>query len=86
MKAKFRVGHRVTWNSEAGHVSGRIVRIHTHDVRYKGYMHHASETDPQYEIRSDKTAHIAMHKASALKLITRPAKGSRYMESERAFH
>ena len=36
-------------------------------LSYKGYTHHASEEDPQYEIKSDKTDHIAMHKGSALK-------------------
>lgn len=67
MAAKFKVGDRVTWNSEAGHVSGRIIRVHTRDIDYKGYTHHASPDDPQYEIESDKTDHIAMHKGSALK-------------------
>jgi hypothetical protein len=28
---------------------------------------HASEEEPQYEIKSDKTDHIAMHKGSALR-------------------
>ena len=28
--------------------------------------HHASKEDPQYEIKSDKTEHIAVHKTSAL--------------------
>ena len=54
------------WNSEAGYVSGRIVRIHTKDTDYKGYTHHATADDPQYEIKSDKTDHVAMHKESAL--------------------
>jgi hypothetical protein len=31
-------------------------------------VHHASKDDPQYEIKSDKTDHIAAHKGSALKL------------------
>lgn len=30
-------------------------------------MHHATEDDPQYEIKSHKTDHIAAHKGSALK-------------------
>jgi len=64
---KFRVGDPVTWNSEAGHISGTIVKIHTRDFTYKGYTHHASKAEPQYEIKSDKTDHVAMHKASALK-------------------
>jgi hypothetical protein len=67
VKKKFKVGDHVTWNSEAGHVSGRIVKIHKNDVEYKGYTHHATADDPQYEIKSDKTEHVAMHKGSALK-------------------
>lgn len=67
MAHKFKVGDHVAWNSEAGHVSGRIIRVHTQDVIYKDYMHHANEDDPQYEIKSDKTDHIAMHKGAALK-------------------
>jgi len=63
---KFRVGDHVRWNSEAGHVSGRIIRIHTGDFDYKGHTHRASAEDPQYEIKSDKTEHIAAHKGSAL--------------------
>jgi hypothetical protein len=67
MTGTFKVGDHVIWNSEAGHVSGTIIRVHTEDVEYKGYTHHAREDDPQYEIKSDKTDHIAMHKGSALK-------------------
>jgi hypothetical protein len=41
--------------------------VHAKDVEYKGYIHHASKDEPQYEIKSDRTDHIAMHKAGALK-------------------
>ncbi|MHB8405694.1 MAG: hypervirulence associated TUDOR domain-containing protein [Gammaproteobacteria bacterium] len=64
---KFKVGDRVSWNSEAGRVRGRIIKVHTEDVGYKGYTHHASRDDPQYEIKSEKTDHIAMHKGTALR-------------------
>ncbi len=67
MAHKFSVGNHVTWNSEAGYVGGKIVKVHTKDFDYKGYTHHASTADPQYEIKSDKSDHIAVHKASALK-------------------
>jgi hypothetical protein len=67
MAQAFKIGDHVTWNSEAGRVSGHIVRVRTRDVNYKGYVHHASEDDPQYEIKSDKTDHIAMHKGKALR-------------------
>jgi hypothetical protein len=67
MTLKFKIGDHVTWNSEGGHVSGRIIKVHTRNIDYKGYTHHASKEDPQYEIKSDKTDHIAMHQGSALK-------------------
>jgi hypothetical protein len=69
MAHRFRVGDLVTWRSEAGRVSGKIIKVHTRDFDYKGYTHHASKDDPQYEIKSDKTEHIAAHKGSALKKV-----------------
>ena len=66
MARQFKVGDHVSWNSEAGRVSGTIVAIHTRDFDYKGHARHASKDDPQYEIKSDKTDHIAAHKGSAL--------------------
>ena len=69
MTTKFKVGDHVRWNSEAGHVRGKIIKVHTKDTNYKGYTRHASKEDPQYEIKSDKTDHIAMHKGSALSRI-----------------
>ncbi len=66
MTKRFKIGDHVRWNSEAGRVSGTIIAIHTSNFDYKGYVHHASEDNPQYEIKSDKTDHIAAHKGSAL--------------------
>jgi len=63
---KFAVGDHVSWNSEAGRVTGRIIRVHRADFDYKGHRHRASRDDPQYEIESDKTDHIAAHKEAAL--------------------
>jgi hypothetical protein len=57
---------RVSWNSETGRVSGTIIRVHTRKFEVKGYTHHASPDDPQYEIKSSKTDHIAFHKRAAL--------------------
>ncbi len=61
----FNVGDYVTWNSEAGHVSCTITTVHTKN-NYKGYTHHASEDEPEYEVKSSKTDHIAAHRGSAL--------------------
>ena len=62
----FKIHDRVSWNSEAGRVSGTIIRVHTSDFDHQGYTHHASPDVPQYEIKSAKTDHIAFHKGSAL--------------------
>ncbi|OYO00759.1 hypothetical protein CGZ95_09060 [Enemella evansiae] len=66
MAERYEVGDHVGWNSEAGQVSGRIIRVHTADFDYKCHTHRASPDDPQYEIRSDKTDHIAAHKGGVL--------------------
>jgi DUF2945 family protein len=73
-RKRFRQGDHVSWNSEAGRVRGRIVRVITTKITFKGYTVHASEEQPQYEIKSDKTDHIAMHKGSALRHLAARAK------------
>ena len=67
MTRAFKIGDHVSWNSEAGRVSGTIIAVHTKDFLYKGHVRHASEEDPQYEIKSDKTDHVAAHKGGALR-------------------
>ena len=52
MDRRFEIGDHVSWNSEAGRVAGTIIAVHTTDFNYKGHVHHASEDDPQYEIKS----------------------------------
>jgi len=62
----FKRGDHVSWNSEAGRVHGTITKVVTSEIEFKGYKVHASKDEPQYEIKSDTTDHIAMHKGSAL--------------------
>ncbi len=66
MRNEFKIGDHVSWNSEAGYVTGVIIKVHTSDFDYKGYTHHATPESPQYEIKSDKSDHIAAHKGEAL--------------------
>jgi hypothetical protein len=66
MTKSFKVGDHVSWNSEAGRVTGPIIAVHTRAFDYKGHTHLASKEEPQYEIKSDKTDHIAAHKGSVL--------------------
>jgi hypothetical protein len=77
MPKTFKIGEHVRWNSEAGRVSGIIIKKIISDTKFKGYLHHASREAPQYLIKSDKTEHVAIHKGTALRLIpTRTRKSS----------
>ena len=67
MDRAFEVGDHVTWNSEAGHVSGVIIAVRTADFDYKGHIHRASPQDPQYLIKSDRTDHVAAHRGRVLR-------------------
>ena len=44
MTTRFKIGDHVSWNSEAGRVSGTIIAVHTRDFDYKGHTHRASAT------------------------------------------
>ena len=67
MTQDLEVGDHVAWNSEAGRVRGTIKKKIISAIIFKGYTVHASNEEPQYMIKSDKTDHLAMHKGSALK-------------------
>jgi hypothetical protein len=67
MTNDFKLGDHVGWNSEAGHVRGRIQKKITSVITFMGYAVHASKEEPQYLIKSDTTDHLAMHKGSAFK-------------------
>lgn len=69
MSTKYSVGDHVSWNSAAGHVSGEIIKVHTADFDYKGHTRRASPEEPQYEIQSDKTDHVAAHKEDTLRKV-----------------
>ena len=65
----FEVGDHVSWHSAAGQVSGTISKVVTSEIEFRGYNVHASKGEPEYEVKSDKADHIAMHKGSALRKI-----------------
>ncbi len=71
MERQFKVGDHVSWNSEAGRVRGTIKKKVTSPMRFKNYTVHATKEQPQYLIKSDKTDHLAMHKGTALRRITK---------------
>jgi Hypervirulence associated proteins TUDOR domain len=84
MTKRFKRGDHVEWNSEAGRVRGVIVKRVVSDVRFKGYVHHASKYEPQYIIKSERTDHVAIHKGGALKLVkAHPKRTGRTPEKRR---
>lgn len=69
MTISFKTGDAVRWNSEAGEVRGKVTKVHVNAVEFMGKHRPASKDDPQYEVRSDNTGHLAMHHAEALQRI-----------------
>ena len=66
MATRFKVGDHVTWNSEAGHIHGKVTKVHKQDFEFMGRTRRASGDEPQFEVESDKTGHKAAHKGDAL--------------------
>jgi hypothetical protein len=66
MTTKFKTGDAVRWNSEAGEIRGKVTKVHTRGVEFMGKHRPASSDEPQYEVKSDKTGRLAMHKEAAL--------------------
>jgi len=60
---KFHKGDKVEWKSHGGTVEAEI----TSDTEAAGRTVRASEDDPQYKVRSEKSGGDAVHKPEALK-------------------
>jgi hypothetical protein len=59
-------GDHVSWKSHGSEAEGTVVREITEDTKASGRTVRASEDDPQYEVRSEKSGNTAVHKPSAL--------------------
>jgi hypothetical protein len=60
-------GDTVTWNSDVGHVQGKVVKKLTKATSIKKHKVRATKEKPQYLVKSDKTGKLAAHKPEALK-------------------
>jgi hypothetical protein len=65
--AEFKKGDKVTWRSHGGQATGRVEKKITEDTEAAGRKVRASQDDPQYLVKSDKSGGEAVHKPSALK-------------------
>jgi hypothetical protein len=63
---EFSKGDRVTWNSHGSTAEGTVERKITADTEASGRTVRASEDEPQYEVRSEKSGRTAVHRPEAL--------------------
>jgi hypothetical protein len=63
----FSTGDRVEWDSHGGTAEGKIEKKITEDTEAAGRTVRASEDDPQYLVKSDKSGGEAVHKPGALR-------------------
>lgn len=66
-KQSFHKGDKVEWKSHGSTAEGEVEEKITSDTEAAGRTVRASEDDPQYRVRSDKSGRDAVHKPSALK-------------------
>jgi hypothetical protein len=59
-------GDRVSWDTPQGRTQGEVVEKKTKDFQHDGQKFTASEDEPAYIVKSEKTDATAAHKGSAL--------------------
>ncbi|MBF5082801.1 DUF2945 domain-containing protein [Quadrisphaera sp. INWT6] len=62
----FRKGDDVEWSSHGNTVEGTVEKKITEDTKAGGRQVRASDDDPQYLVKSDKTGKEAVHKPESL--------------------
>jgi hypothetical protein len=67
MTQSFRKGDKVEWDSHGGTAVGKVERKITSRTEAGGRTVDASEDEPQYLVRSDKSGGTAVHKPGALR-------------------
>ena len=64
---EFSKGDEVTWKSHGGTAEGKVKKKITAETEAGGRKVKASEDEPQYLVKSDKSGGEAVHKPGALK-------------------
>lgn len=67
MTKEFTKGDNVEWSSHGGKAEGEVEKKITERTEAGGRTVAASEDDPQYLVKSDKSGGEAVHKPDALK-------------------
>ena len=66
MAEELKKGEHVEWQSHGHTAVGKVEKKITEDTEVAGRQVRASEDDPQYLVKSDKSGGEAVHKPSAL--------------------
>jgi hypothetical protein len=64
--SEFEKGDHVSWKSHGGTAEGTVEEEITSDTEAAGRTVRASEDDPQYRVKSEKSGKDAVHKPGAL--------------------
>lgn len=67
MSEQLRVGDRVSWNTPQGRTHGEIVEQKTSDLTHDRQKFTATEDEPAYIVKSEKSGATAAHQRSALR-------------------
>lgn len=67
MSKEFARGDEVTWQSHGSTAEGTVEEKITSDTKAAKRTVRASEDDPQYRVRSEKSGNDAVHRPEALK-------------------
>ena len=65
--SEFKKGDYVTWKSHGGEAVGKVEKKITEETEAGGRKVKASEDDPQYLVKSEKSGGEAVHKPGALR-------------------
>lgn len=69
MADKLKKGDHVEWKSSQGKITGEVEEKLTEPTEIKGHHVAASEDNPEYLVKSDKTGKEAAHKPESLKKV-----------------
>ena len=64
--SELKKGDEVTWKSHGGEAVGKVVKKITSETEAGGRTVKASEDEPQFLVKSDKSGGEAVHKPGAL--------------------
>ena len=67
MTKNLKKGDQVEWSSHGGKATGEVEKKFTERTKAAGRTVAASEDEPQFLVRSDKSGGEAVHKPSALR-------------------